>query len=335
MLDSAFYCVSSLKASDIAEIIGTSIAGDLADRLISSVSDASTAGASDLAFVEKAVQVSNLVAGVCFVPLNSAADQSDANDSILIETRFPRGAFSKIAPKLAQPIWGWHDQKPLHPDAQLEEGVMIANGVSIAAGARIGSGTKIESGTSIGAGVTIGRDSYIGANCSIAFAKLGDGVVVQPGSCIGQAGFGLSPSETGMIDTPHFGRVIIQDNVSIGANCCVDRGLFDDTYIGQSVKLDNACHVAHNVYIGAHTVIAGQSGIAGSAKIGEGVMMGGNAGVADHTRIGDGAQLGGNAATMKDIPAGEIWGGFPAKPIRSWFREVAWLAKQASAKNDK
>jgi UDP-3-O-[3-hydroxymyristoyl] glucosamine N-acyltransferase len=129
------------------------------------------------------------------------------------------------------------------------------------------------------------------------------------------------------VDVPHFGRAIVQDAVSIGAGSTVDRGLFGDTVIAEGAKIDNLCQIAHNVVIGRGAVIAAFGGVSGSTRGGDGVMMGGRVGIADHRTIGKGAMLAAGSAVMHDVPAGETWAGYPAKPVRQWLRETAWLSR--------
>jgi UDP-3-O-[3-hydroxymyristoyl] glucosamine N-acyltransferase len=182
--------------------------------------------------------------------------------------------------------------------------------------------------------VSIGRRSRIGANASLAFAIIGDEVTVLAGAVIGEQGFAVAGDATGPVDVPHVGRVIVQDRATIGANSTIDRGVFDDTIIGEGAKIDNLCHVAHNVTLGRGVLIAAFGGISGSTVVGDGVTMGGRVGVADHRKIGAGATLAGGAAVFQDVPAGEVWSGYPAKPLRKWLREAAWLSRKAAGTRD-
>jgi len=123
--------------------------------------------------------------------------------------------------------------------------------------------------------------------------------------------------------------VILHDGVTIGANSCVDRGAWDDTVIGENTKIDNLVQIAHNVVIGRNCLLAAHTGISGSVTIGDGCLFGGRVSVADHITIGPGARIAAAAGLMKDVPAGESWGGIPAAPVRTWLRQIAWLARAA------
>jgi UDP-3-O-[3-hydroxymyristoyl] glucosamine N-acyltransferase len=135
------------------------------------------------------------------------------------------------------------------------------------------------------------------------------------------------------MDVPQLGRVIIQDNVGIGPQTCVDRGAYPDTVIGENTKIDNLVQIAHNVVIGRNCVITGHCGLSGSAVLGDGVRLGGRVGLADHVVVGAGAQLAAASGVMRDVPAGETWCGTPARPLKQFFREVAWLTRAASRKD--
>ena len=136
-----------------------------------------------------------------------------------------------------------------------------------------------------------------------------------------------------MVKVPQLGRVVIGDDVEIGANTTIDRGALADTVIGKGTKIDNLVQIGHNVTLGQYCIIAAQTGISGSCTIGNGVLMGGQVGLADHLNIGDGAQIAAGSGLMHDIPVGEKWGGSPAKPVKQWLREVAALTRLTKRRN--
>lgn len=212
-------------------------------------------------------------------------------------------------------------------DAVLEDDVTLETGALVGAGARIGRGCYIGAGCVIGAGVAIGRGSLLAPHVSVSHALLGDRVVLHNGVRIGQDGFGFAMSPDGHGKIPQVGRVIIQDDVEIGANTTVDRGFLGDTVIGAGSKIDNLVQIAHNVVLGRGCVIAGQAGIAGSTRLGDFVSVGGQAGLAGHLEIGAGAQIAAAAGVARSIRPGQAYGGIPARPIRQWRRESAVLSR--------
>ena len=216
--------------------------------------------------------------------------------------------------------------------AQRDRGEITSPGAVIGPGAAVGEGTIVRPNAVIGPGVQIGRNCVIGANASVHCALLGDHVTLLAGARIGETGFGVMPGPQGLEDAPHFGRVILQDRVTVGANACIDRGVFADTIIGERTKIDNLCQIAHNVVLGRSVIVAAFGGISGSVRVGDGSMLGGRVGIADHVTVGEGVSLAASAGLFRDVAPGETWGGTPAKPIRQWMREVAWLNKQAAAK---
>ena len=215
----------------------------------------------------------------------------------------------------------------IHPAARLEAGVVVDPGAVIGPGAEIGSGSVIGVNAVIGPKVRIGRDSSVGAGATIFCALIGDRVIIHPGAHIGQDGFGFAMGPRGHLKVPQVGRVIIQDDVEIGAGTTVDRGANRDTVVGEGTKIDNLVQVAHNVVIGRHCVITGQVGISGSCTLEDFVAIGGQAGLAGHLHVGAGAQIAARSGLMADVPAGVRWGGTPGQSVRDWMKEIATVRK--------
>ena len=163
----------------------------------------------------------------------------------------------------------------------------------------------------IGPQVRIGRDGAIGATTTIAAALIGDRVIIHPGAHVRQDGFGFALGRHGHLKVPQVGRVIIQDDVEIGAGVTIDRGANRDTVVGEGAKIDNLVQIGHNVVIGRHAVLVSQSGVSGSSVIGDFAALGGRAGIAGQLKIGPGAQVAAAAGMMTDIPAGERSAGAP------------------------
>jgi UDP-3-O-[3-hydroxymyristoyl] glucosamine N-acyltransferase len=222
----------------------------------------------------------------------------------------------------------------VHPGVRIESGASVDPGAVIGPRAEIGAGTVISAGAVIGGDVRIGRDCTIGANVTIAHALIGDRVIIHPGCAIGQDGFGFIMGAKGHQKVPQIGRVIIQDDVEIGANTTIDRGANRDTVVGEGTKIDNQVQIAHNVEIGRHCIIVAQVGISGSVKLGDFVAIGGQSGVNGHVKIGDGAQIAAVSTVHDDVPAGARWGGTPARPVKEWFREMVALRKLALRDKD-
>jgi len=216
---------------------------------------------------------------------------------------------------------------PIHPTARIEEGVKIETGAIIGREAQIGRGTTIAGGALVGYRVTIGRGGYVGPGASVTHALIGDRVILHAGVRIGQDGFGFAMGPGGHLKVPQIGRVIIQDDVEIGANTCVDRGALKDTVIGEGTKIDNLVQIGHNVVIGRHCVIVGQVGISGSAELGDFVVMGGQSGTVGHIKVGAGAQIAGASHPKEDVAPGARVGGTPAVPLTEWARQLALLKR--------
>jgi UDP-3-O-[3-hydroxymyristoyl] glucosamine N-acyltransferase len=221
------------------------------------------------------------------------------------------------------------------PSAMIEDGAIIEAGAIVGPEAQIGRGTRIAAGAVVGFRVAIGRDGFVGPGASITHALIGNRVIIHAGARIGQDGFGFAMGPGGHYKVRQIGRVIIQDDVEIGANTTIDRGALKDTAVGEGSKIDNLVQIAHNVVIGRHCVIAAQTGISGSTVLEDFVAMGGQCGTVGHIRIGAGAQIAAQSGVHSDIPRGEVWGGYPAKPIMSWKREVAMLKQLVRPKSSR
>ena len=330
MPDPRFF--DSLPALSVAELAGR-VGGEVlrgGDRQISAVAPLGSASASDVAYLGDRKFVAALAqtrAGCVILPV--AAIESAPAGSALIVSDQPQAAWAHASLALHRPIVLTAADR----DAAAEDDTVVFEpGVVVGPGARIGRGTRIGANSVIGPGVQIGRDCVIGNNVSVSFALIGDRVSLFAGVRIGEAGFGAARSKTGPVDVPQLGRVILQDGVTVGANSCIDRGAYDDTVIGENTKIDNLVMIAHNCVIGRNCLLAAFTGISGSCIVGDNVIFGGQAGVGDHIRIGAGARVAGGAGVLADIPAGETWSGYPAKPIRQSLREAVWLAKQTSPK---
>jgi UDP-3-O-[3-hydroxymyristoyl] glucosamine N-acyltransferase len=330
MIDPRFY--EALGPVTVRALAPSAEIGGDADRLVSGAAPAGRAGPDDLCYYDgKAGAPLQTAPAACVIA--PALAHLAPNAGALILSDRPRATFARLTPALFRPR-GFSDGPVLDPSARLEDGVRLAPGVVIGAGAQIGAGAVIGPNAVIGPGVAIGRRTQVGAGVSIAFSLIGDDVVILAGAAIGEQGFGVAGGAADPVDVPHLGRVIIQDRVTIGANSTIDRAVFGDTMIGEGAKIDNLCHIAHNCSIGRGVMIAAFGGISGSTQVGDGVTMGGRVGVADHRIIGAGATLAGGTGVLQDVPAGEVWSGYPAKPLRKWLREAAWLSRKAGARDE-
>jgi UDP-3-O-[3-hydroxymyristoyl] glucosamine N-acyltransferase len=307
-----------------------------AARTIFNIASLDRAGPRDLAFLDNkryAASAAATHAGAC---LTTAAlvNQLPAHVPALVVAQ-PYRAFVQVARELfpdalrpssldqAGEFSGAH----VHKDARLESGVTVEPGAVIGARAEIGSGSVVHSNAVVGADVRIGRDCVIGAGSVVTDTLTGDRVTIHPGCTVGQDGFGYVMSGGRHLKVPQVGRVIIQDDVEIGAGTTIDRGAIHDTVIGEGSKIDNLVQIGHNALIGRHCILVAQVGISGSVTIGDYAMLGGKAGVADHNDIGEGAMIAAGSRVISSVPAGQRWGGYPARPRMEWLRGEAALRK--------
>ena len=328
MIDPRFYCsVGPLPASELAA--GFPVWGD-GERLIARVAAFGEGAEDAVCYLEGKVAAWPSRPIGCLITHAGLAEQAKEHSAYVITSAAPRAQFARIAARV-QRLRSFHDPGP---EALVEAGARVAATAVISPGCEIGAGAEIGPYCVIGPGVAIGRGTQLGAHCVVQCALIGDLVKIGPGNVIGEAGFGVAGDGQGLVDMPHFGRVIIQDRVRIGANCNVDRGMLADTIIAEDCKIDNLCHVAHNVTLGRGVIIAAFGGISGTVSVGDGVRMGGRVGIADHVHVGAGASLAAGSAVLQDVAAGETVAGYPAKSIRAWMRETAWLKRAAGKKHD-
>ncbi|WP_158814973.1 UDP-3-O-(3-hydroxymyristoyl)glucosamine N-acyltransferase [Methylocapsa sp. S129] len=305
--------------------------------IIRGVAPIERAGPGDLTFLDNPRYVADLsktrASAVLLQPRHSPRAPAGC---VALATGQPYRAFTEVLlrlfPGAARPGSTFGEtsisaRASVHPSARLEAGVIVDPGAVVGPRAQIGANTLIGANAVIGPDVHIGRDSAVGASCTVLCALIGDRVILHPGVRIGQDGFGFAMGPRGHLKVPQVGRVILQDDVEIGAGTAIDRGANRDTVIGEGTKIDNLVQIGHNVVIGRHCVIVSQAGISGSCTIEDFVAIGGQAGLAGHLHIGAGAQIAADAGLMHDVPAGARWGGSPAQPIRDWFKEAALLRK--------
>jgi UDP-3-O-[3-hydroxymyristoyl] glucosamine N-acyltransferase len=325
-----FESLAPLTVVDLAALVGGEVARG-GDRIIDKVAPLSSADGGAIAFLgdRKFLEALRQTRAGAVIVHPAQADDVPADAAVII-SREPQAAWARASIRL-------HRLRTLDRAADVgsvveDDTVVIEPGAVVGEGALIGRGTRVGANSVIGPGVQIGRDCAIGPNVTVLCALIGDRVKLLSGARIGETGFGAAGAATGPVDIPQLGRVILQDGVTVGANSCIDRGAYDDTVIGENSKIDNLVMVGHNCVIGRNALMAAHTGISGSVTVGDNVMFGGRAGVGDHLTIGEGARIAAGGGVLQDVPPGETWSGYPAKPIRQFLRETVWLARQATRK---
>lgn len=288
--------------------------------LCHSVGTLSMASPDDLTFVHGALyweQLKSSKAKICIIHEDSI-DRAPKHLS-LISSKSPYRDYANIATL-------FYGEKP-------SEKTLIDPTAHVHPTAKIGPGTRIGPGCFVGENVEIGEGSLLYNHVTVTHAIVGKGAVILPGARIGQQGFGFFMDEKGHISVPQLGRVIIGDDVEIGANTTIDRGTLEDTVIGDGCRLDNLVQVGHNVRLGRGCAIAAQVGISGSTKLGDYVIVGGQVGFSGHITIGSRVKIAAQSGVISDIPDGQTYGGTPASPINDWKRQT--IALRQLIKRDK
>jgi UDP-3-O-[3-hydroxymyristoyl] glucosamine N-acyltransferase len=340
MADPRFFTVAGpFSVSEIAQRTGATLGGGgNADLMLRDVAALDMAGPEQVSWLDNRKYLDQFRAtraGAVFVQ-PALAEAAPATATLLL-TEQPYRAYAVAAQAFypePPPVPGIAASASVDPTARLGEGTAVEAHAVIGPRVEIGRRCLIGANSVIGAGSVLGDDVRIGANVSVSHAVIGARVRLYPGARIGQDGFGFALDPKGYVKVPQLGRVIIGDDVEIGANTTVDRGAGPDTVIGAGTMIDNLVQIGHNVQIGRGCVLVAQVGISGSTRLGDYVMIGGQGGLIGHLTIGNGARIAAQAGIMRDVAPGETVFGSPAQPIKEFFRQLATLQRLARRKGD-
>lgn len=336
MADPRFFAVAGpFTVTEIAQRIGAQVAGAAArDLQLRDVAALDAATERDLSFLDNRRYIDQFrasKAGAVIVNARLAAE-APKDMTVLIAPQ-PYRAYALAAQAFypdPPPAPGTAPSAVIDRSAKLGEGCAVEAHAVIGAAVQIGKRCSIGANAVIGTAVVLGDDVRIGANATLSHCVVGSRVRIYPGARVGQDGFGFAPDPEAPVKVPQLGRVIVGDDVEIGANATIDRGAGPDTVIGAGTMIDNLVQIGHNVQIGRGCVIVAQVGISGSTKVGDYVMIGGQAGFAGHLTIAAGAKIGAQAGVMRDVASGEAMLGSPAIPIKEFHYMMAYLRRLAA-----
>ena len=320
-----------MTAAEIAAAVGGTLTGPR-DAVVDGIAPLDRASARELSFLATAKYAplfERSLAGVLLVTAELASATGPCAVRIIVPN--PHDALLSLIPRFYRPPpreAGVHPTAIVSPSARIGTGATVEAYAVIRAGAEIGDRAWIGSHSVIGDGVTIGADARLLPHVTLyPGTRLGDRVTVHSGARLGSDGFGYVFRGGAHEKIPHAGRCLIGNDVEIGANSTIDRGSIDDTVVGDGTKIDNLVHIGHNVRIGRLCLLMAQVGVAGSSRVEDGAILAGQVGIAGHLTVGAGARLAAQAGVISDIPPGETWGGYPARPHRESLKAHAALFK--------
>ncbi|HEX3882534.1 MAG TPA: UDP-3-O-(3-hydroxymyristoyl)glucosamine N-acyltransferase [Stellaceae bacterium] len=324
--------------SALAALSGATLVDDAAgERVMVDVAPLETAEPDEVTFLDNRKYLGEFVrsrAGAVFVAKDLAGRAPAGMTALVADNPYKAYALAAQAfypdPEVRARVAA---TASIHPAALVPADCEIGDNVVIEAGAKLGSRCRIGPNTVVGGAVELGDDCRIAANVTLSHCVIGARVVLHPGVRIGQPGFGFAPDPVRPVKIPQLGRVMIGDDVDIGANTTVDRGSGHDTVIGPGTMIDNLVQIGHNVRIGRGCVLVSQVGISGSTTVGDYVMIAGQAGLVGHLNIGAGARIAAQTGVARDVAAGETVGGSPAVPMTEWLRTHAMLRRMAQKKD--
>jgi len=327
-----FFRAGPFTLARIAKVVGGCLAdADQGELEIEDIAPLEEAGAEHLSFLDNKRYLDALSkseAGACLIAPDIAERAPPGMALVLCPE--PYLAFA-LAARLfypsSPPEPGIAATAVIEAGAVMGEGCRVEHHAVISSRAQVGKGCLIGAGAYLGPGVVLGEGCRVGHGASVECSVVGNRVVIYPGARVGTEGFGFAVGPAGPVRIPHSGRVIVEDDVEIGANTTVDRGTAGDTIIGRGTMIDNQVQIAHNVKVGRGCILAGQVGLAGSAQVGDFAMLGGKAGVANHVKVGERVRIGALSGASEDLAAGGTYLGQPAIPIKDFWRQMAALRR--------
>ena len=320
-----------LTVGQVAEMVGGRVEGDPLVQ-VEGIAPLNQAAETELGFLSHRRYLRHLAetgAGALLVSEALAVEAESHPSRVLVED-----------PHAVLPTILAHFYPTPVPEPGIHSTAVLGKGVELGGGITIGPYAVVEEGTVLGKGVRIGAHAVLGAGCvvgedSVIYphvvlypgTRLGARVILHAGAKLGVDGFGYVQAEGGIRKIPQVGACVIDDDVEVGANTCIDRGSIGRTTIGKSTKLDNLVQLGHNVRVGRGVLLAAQNGVSGSAEIGDGVMTGGQVGIGGHLEVGKGARIGGQGGVIGDIPPGSTVSGYPARNHRDFLRAMGMAFK--------